>query len=236
MTTVLHIDNVSVSYGDVQALREVCLSVEAGAVIGLIGPNGAGKTTLLDVISGFVNATSGCVSLDGQRVDGLNPHRRARAGISRTFQSVDLFDDMTVAENLAVAAEAKTAALPDARRAAQLVGIDADDHRLAGALSLGERKRVALARALTSRPTLLLLDEPAAGLDHDERIALGSTLREIATSGTSVVLVDHDLSLVLETCDRVVVLDFGRVIADAAPATVRTDPAVTSAYVGTIRA
>jgi len=234
MTTVLHIDNVSVSYGDVQALREVCLSVEAGAVIGLIGPNGAGKTTLLDVISGFVNATSGCVSLDGQRVDRLSPHRRARAGISRTFQSVDLFDDMTIAENLAVAAEAKTAALPDARRAAQLVGIDADDHRLAGALSLGERKRVALARALTSRPTLLLLDEPAAGLDHDERIALGSTLREIATSGTSVVLVDHDLSLVLETCDRVVVLDFGRVIADAAPATVRTDPAVTSAYVGNI--
>src|SRR5438270_13249590 len=123
MTTVLHIDNVSVSYGDVQALREVCLSVEAGAVIGLIGPNGAGKTTLLDVISGFVNATSGCVSLDGQRVDRLSPHRRARAGISRTFQAVDLFDDMTIAENLAVPVVAKTVATPNSLRAAPLIGI-----------------------------------------------------------------------------------------------------------------
>jgi branched-chain amino acid transport system ATP-binding protein len=236
MTAVLEVDNVSVSYGDLHALREVSFSVEPGSVTGLIGPNGAGKTTLLDVISGFVKSTSGGVTLDGRRVDDLNPHRRARAGISRMFQSVDLFDDMTVAENLAVAAEAKTAGGTDPRRAAEIVGIDPVDRRLAGALSLGEHKRVALARALTSQPRVLLLDEPAAGLDQNERVELSAMLQAVAKAGISVVLVDHDLSLVLDTCDRVVVLDFGRVIADGEPAAIRNDPAVMSAYVGTVGA
>jgi len=233
VTALLELDNVSVSYGDVRALRGVGLSLEAGTITGLIGPNGAGKTTLLDVISGFVEAT-GVVMLEGRRIDRLTAHRRARVGISRTFQSIDLFDDMSIAENLAVAAEANRRAGTNLRPAAPLLGIETDDHRLAGALSLGERKRVALARALTSRPKLLLLDEPAAGLDQDERAELSATLRTIAASGTSIVLVDHDLSLVLDTCDRVVVLDFGRVIADGTPDTVRSDPAVMSAYVGTL--
>ena len=234
MTPLLEVDNVSVSYGDVHALREVRLTVQPGTVTGLIGPNGAGKTTLLDVISGFVRPTAGSVVFNGRALAGLHPHRRARVGISRTFQSVDLFDDMTVAENLAVAAEAKTSAGANPQRAAELVGIDTADGRLAGALSLGERKRVALARALTSAPSILLLDEPAAGLDQDERTLLSAMLRQIAASGTSVVLVDHDLALVLDSCDRVVVLDFGRVIADGEPAHIRDDPAVVSAYVGSV--
>jgi len=232
MTSLLDVDNISVSYGDVRALQDVRLTIEPGTVTGLIGPNGAGKTTLLDVISGFVTPTSGSVTLAGRKVDGLGPHRRARVGLGRTFQSVDLFDDMTIAENLAVAAESSTGDAGDARRAAELVGVDESDGRIAGAVSLGERKRVALARALTSRPSVLLLDEPAAGLDHGERARLGSILRAVADTGTSVVLVDHDLSFVLEQCDRVVVLDFGCIIADGAPAVVRNDPAVMAAYVG----
>jgi len=232
MTPLLEVDEVCVTYGDVRALRDVQLSFEPGTITGVIGPNGAGKTTLLDVISGFVAATSGSVRFEGHRLDRLSAHRRARMGIGRTFQSVDLFDDMSIAENLAVAAEASRSARADTGRAAEVAGLDQADRRLAGSVSLGERKRVALARALTARPRVLLLDEPAAALDHDERTRLTAMLREVARAGTSVVLVDHDLSLVLDTCDRVVVLDFGRVIADGSPQTVARDPAVLAAYVG----
>ena len=236
MTPLLEVRDVCVTYGDVRALLDVRLDFEPGTVTGVIGPNGAGKTTLLDVISGFVTATSGSVHFDGTRLDRLSAHRRARLGIGRAFQSVDLFDDMSIAENLAVAAEASRPGRADVSRAAEVAGLDPADRRLAGSVSLGVRKRVALARALTARPRLLLLDEPAAALDHDERARLAAMLREVASSGTSVVLVDHDLSLVLDTCDRVVVLDFGRVIADGPPEAVGRDPAVLAAYVGSASA
>ena len=232
MTTLLQLEGVCVSYGDVRALHDVTLSVSPGTVVGLIGPNGAGKTTLLDVVSGFVRNTSGSVLLDGAPLDQVSPHRRARLGLGRTFQSVDLFDDMSIADNLAVAAEAAPGGRVDVRRAADIVGIDATDRRLAGAVSLGERKRVAIARALTAQPRVLLLDEPAAGLDHHDRARLGELLRDIARAGPAVVLVDHDLSLVMDSCDRVVVLDLGRVLADGEPSVVRADPAVVAAYVG----
>ena len=231
--TALVVGDVSVAFGDVRALHDVGFALSAGTVTGLIGPNGAGKTTLLDVVSGFLRPDAGQVVLDGHPVTMLPAHRRAAARLGRTFQTVELFDDMSVAENLLVAAE--TAAVP-ARRAvdaAEAVGLDGADSRLAAVLSHGDRKRLALARALVAQPTVLLLDEPAAGLDPDERRQLADVVRDLAAQGTAVLLVDHDLGFVLETCERVIVLDFGQVIADADPAAIAADPAVASAYVGT---
>jgi branched-chain amino acid transport system ATP-binding protein len=232
MTAALSVEGVCVRFGDATVLRDVDLALAPATVTGLIGPNGAGKTTLLDVISGFVTPSGGSVVLDGRSIAGLAPHRRAAAGLGRTFQSVELFDDMSITENLLVAAETAGTGVAGAARAADLVGLSLDDRRPAGAASYGERKRLALARALARRPRVLLLDEPAAGLDADDRVQLVGRLRDIAADDTTVLLVDHDLRLVLEACDRVVVLDFGAVIADGDPDSIRSDPAVTAAYVG----
>jgi branched-chain amino acid transport system ATP-binding protein len=232
-TPALVVEDISVAFGDVRALREVGFALEPGTITGLIGPNGAGKTTLLDVVSGFLRPASGRVLLDGTCVTSLAAHRRAALRLGRTFQTVELFEDMSVAENLSVAAEAAGTGVDAVREAAQLVGIDNGDSRLASGLSHGDRRRLALARALVGRPAVLLLDEPAAGLDPDERRRLGEALRDVALRGAAVLLVDHDLGFVLETCDRVVVLDFGAVIADDTPAAIGANPAVAAAYVGT---
>ena len=231
--TALVVEDISVAFGDVRALRDVGFSLSAGTVTGLIGPNGAGKTTLLDVVSGFLRPGSGQVLLGGHRVTSLAAHHRARSRLGRTFQTVELFDDMSVAENLLVAAESAGVRTGRGDEAARAVGLDGSDRRLAGSLSHGDRKRLALARAVVGQPAVLLLDEPAAGLDPDERRQLAGVVREVATQGAAVLLVDHDLGFVLDTCDRVIVLDFGAVIADAPPAAIATDPAVAAAYVGT---
>ena len=229
----LVVEDIRVGFGDLQALRGVGFSLTAGAITGLIGPNGAGKTTLLDVVSGFVTPRSGQVLLDGRPVMSLAPHRRARSRLGRTFQTVELFDDLSVVENLQVAADAAGASREAAREAADAVGLDVTDGRLAGDLSHGDRKRLSLARALVAAPHVLLLDEPAAGLDPGERRQLADIMRQVASRGAAVVLVDHDLGFVLDTCDRIIVLDFGVVIADGTPAEIAGDPAVTAAYVGT---
>jgi ABC-type branched-subunit amino acid transport system ATPase component len=234
MTPALELTGVSVSFGALVALRDVDLAVEATTVTGLIGPNGAGKTTLLDVVSGFVPPTRGEVALAGRRLGSVRAHRRAALGLGRTFQAVELFDDMSIAENLVVAADSAGADADATRSAAQVVGLRPDDGRLAGRLSHGERKRLALARALVGRPRVLLLDEPAAGLDLAERQTLVAVVRDVAAAGAAVLLVDHDLGLVLQACDRVVVLDLGAVIADGTPEEIRTDPAVAAAYVGPV--
>ena len=233
--SALVVEGVSVAFGDVQALCDVGFALRPGSITGLIGPNGAGKTTLLDVVSGFLRPTSGQVVLDGHPVTSLPAHRRARARLGRTFQTVELFDDMSVAENLLVAAETAGVSRQRAVEAAHAAGLDGDDPRLAGGLSHGDRKRLALARAIVGGPAVLLLDEPAAGLDPDERRSLTDVVREVATQGAAVLLVDHDLGFVLETCDRVIVLDFGTVIADDAPSAIAADPAVAAAYVGAHR-
>ena len=223
---VMRVTGLSVSFGGVHALHEVCLEVREGELVGLIGPNGAGKTTLVDAVSGFVGYT-GQAELAGADIGGLPPHERARRGLGRTWQSTELFDDLDVRENLTVAA-------PDgsAEQTLGLVGMDWAARAMPGQLSMGQRKLVGVARALAARPRLLCLDEPAAGLDTRESEELGACLRVLADEGQSMLLIEHDMGLVMGICDRVVVLEFGQVIADGPPEVVRADPRVIAAYLG----
>ncbi len=244
----LAVRGLAVSYGGVQAVDDVSFTVEPGEIVGLIGPNGAGKTTTIDAISGFT-VSRGQVELAGRSLTSAPAYARARAGLVRTFQSVELFDDLSVRQNLAVAALPVRwwGPLVDAVAPRRGRHADVDDAldavgllELADArptdLSHGQRRLVALARALASRPRVVLLDEPAAGLDTDETEALGTLLHTLRDRGIGVLLVDHDMSLVLTTCLRIVVLDFGRVIATGAPDEIRRDPNVVRAYLGSSEA
>ncbi|MBM3670941.1 MAG: ABC transporter ATP-binding protein [Actinobacteria bacterium] len=239
--------DVSVNYGGVCAVDRASLAVEPGQLVGLIGPNGAGKTSLVDAISGFVPISTGRVLFDGVDLARSKPHQRARAGLVRTFQSLELFDDLSVRDNLLAASErppwwrlAGEVAWPRLGRdqlaeidgALESVGIAELAGRSPGEISQGQRKLVAVARALATHPKLLLLDEPASGLDTDESAELGRRLRTLLDRGTSMLLVDHDMGLVLEVCDHLVVLDFGRVIATGPPSVVRGDRSVIEAYLG----
>ena len=224
---MLRTAGLSVQFGGVRALDDLSIDVGAGELVGLIGPNGAGKTTCIDAVSGFV-AYRGSVLLDDEPVDGLPPHRRARLGVVRSFQAVELFDDLDVRGNLLVAAAGR--AIDDA---VDVFGIGPLLGRATGELSEGERKLVGLARALARRPRVLLLDEPAAGLDTGESSELGERLRAVVDGGVSVLVVDHDMELVLGVCDRVHVIDRGRLLASGTPDVVRDDPLVTAAYLGT---
>jgi ABC-type branched-subunit amino acid transport system ATPase component/ABC-type branched-subunit amino acid transport system permease subunit len=227
-TAVLRVNGLSVAFGGVHALSDVDLEVREGELVGLIGPNGAGKTTLIDAVTGFVHFT-GSVQLDGRDVGRMAAYQRARLGLGRTWQSTDLFDDLDVRENLTVASTKDTGEV-DTTLAS--VGIDVAAEAMPGQLSQGQRKLVGIARALASSPRLVCLDEPAAGLDTNESQQLGARLRELADQGQSTLLIDHDMGLVLSICDRVVVLEFGKVIADDVPDVVRRDPNVISAYLG----
>jgi branched-chain amino acid transport system ATP-binding protein len=225
----LEVRGLTVRFGPVEAVTDVDLDLRAGTVTGLIGPNGAGKTTVIDALTGLVPASSGDISLAGRPIERLSVHRRARLGVARTFQSLELFEDLTVGENLLVAAEA---AGGGAAWADDLAGLGATVDLLPSQLSNAQRRLVALTRAVAGRPTVLLLDEPAAGLDPVGRQALGRRLRALAGDGAAVLLVDHDLSLVLDVCDEVTVLDRGRVIATGPPAELWSDPKVQAAYLG----
>jgi ABC-type branched-subunit amino acid transport system ATPase component len=239
---------IDVRYGGVHALRAVDLEVGEGQLVGLIGPNGAGKTTFIDAITGFTRA-GGRITLDGRDLSGLPPHRRARRGLARTWQSGELFDDLTVTENLAVSAQHPSwwAAIGETlgrgvrngaavTEALDLLGLRHLADAPASSISQGQRKLVGVARALAARPRMICLDEPAAGLDTAESAELGRHLRAVADSGTAMLLVDHDMGLVLGICDHVVVLEFGTVIAAGPPAHIRNDPAVLTAYLGTCTA
>jgi branched-chain amino acid transport system ATP-binding protein len=243
---VLDIEGLTVTFGGLHALHDVDLTVPEGAVIGLIGPNGAGKTTLIDAVTGFVPCSSGRVTFAGTDLAGAGPAERAQRGLVRTFQSLELFEDLSVAENLQVAAEQprwwqpladavrpRRAEAEGARWALEVLDLGAVAGRRPDELSHGQRKLVAVARALATRPRLVLLDEPAAGLDRDETEALGERIRGLPEHGVAVLLVDHDMGLVLSTCERVVVLETGGVIADGPPDAIRGDPAVVEAYLGT---
>ena len=245
---LLDVRELTVNYGGVAANLAIDLQVERGTVVGLIGPNGAGKTTLIDAVTGFTVPTAGRVVFDGVELTGLGPAARARAGLARTFQSVELFDDLTVRDNLAVAASQPRwysllvdLVVPGRRRhegadrverALAAMGLHDLADRRGSDLSHGQRTLVGMARALAAEPSLVLLDEPAAGLDTGESRQLGTRIRGLAADGLSILLIDHDMELVMDVCDDVYVLDFGRVIAHGPPAVVRADPQVVAAYLG----
>jgi len=242
--SVLSARGISVSFGGVHAVVDVDLDVEAGQLVGLIGPNGAGKTTFIDAICGFVDHR-GTVTLDGEDITSALPHRRARRGLARTWQSTELFDDLSVRENLVVAARHPSMletvkelfSTPATRHgvveeALELLSLGDLAAAMPSELTQGQRKLVAVARALAARPKLLCLDEPAAGLDAQESAALGRHLREVVDEGTPILLVDHDMGLVLGICDQLIVIEFGRVIARGTAAEIRQDPKVVAAYLG----
>ena len=246
MNPLLEVVDLSVRYGGMVAVDGVTFDVEPGQVVGLIGPNGAGKTSCIDGLTGFHPLSRGIVRFAGEDVTDLPPQQRARRGFVRTFQALDLFEDLTVRQNLDVGATTPTwrDTLADALRprrrdaaavneALELVGLSDLAHRHPSDLSNGQRHLVALGRALVARPRLVLLDEPAAGLDEQESTELGELLRRLPGRDITVLIVDHDMSLVLGVCDQINVLDVGSLIASGTPAEVRVDPTVIAAYLGT---
>ncbi len=245
MTAVLEASKISVSFGSVKALVDVDLEVPPGKLVGLIGPNGAGKTTLIDAVTGFVPAT-GTVVLNGRDISAEPPHVRSHLGLARTWQTLELFDDLSVQENCVVASRRPStlgtlaqivlgrrqptqAAVEEAIRILELEEVAG---RMPSELPQGKRKLVGVARALAGQSKLILLDEPASGLDTNESFDLGRRLRRVVDEGVAMLLVDHDMALVLNVCDYVYVIDFGRVLAHGAPAEVRANEKVLAAYLG----
>src|SRR4051812_16632352 len=235
---MLATDSVSVRFGGNLALDRVSVGAESGAITGLIGPNGAGKTTLFNVVTGLLSPATGTVFLDGHDVTKAAPHRRARMGLARTFQRLELFRLLSVRSNIRVAADLHRSHTRDrtidveavADEVLARLGLSALAESRVDELPTGLARLVEIGRALATRPRVLLLDEPASGQDEGETAALAELMRALADDGMAVVLVEHDVDLVMQTCDHIHVLDFGSLLADGTPDEIRNNPAVMAAY------
>lgn len=235
MAAMLEVRNLTIRYGGVVAVDDATFAVERNEVLGVIGPNGAGKTTTFNAIAGAVRPTKGSVHFEGQRIDRLKPHARARRGVARTFQTVRLFKSMTVEENVLIAASS-VARLPEARRRTtetlERLGLADLADRSIGGLPLAHQKRAEIARGLATNPALLLLDEMMSGLNLKETGELVGTVRGLVDEGLTLLVVEHVLRVINEIADRVVVFDHGRLIATGTPRAVMSDDRVIEAYVG----
>jgi branched-chain amino acid transport system ATP-binding protein len=233
---LLDIAGLSRRFSGIVAVDSVSFAVQPSTIHGLIGPNGAGKTTCFNLISGLTAADAGQITLGGIRLDRLPPHARTRAGLARTFQNIRLFGEMTVLENVLCGQHARPLPAQAAKAAAfdllDLVGLAAEAGRRADELPYGDQRRLEIARALASAPRLMLLDEPAAGMNPTETADLAALLQRVRARGTTLLLVEHDMHFVMKLCDRITVLNFGRVIAEGSPRAIRENGAVIEAYLG----
>ena len=238
---LLEVRGANVRFGGHAAVRDVSLDVEAGQITGLIGPNGAGKTTTFNVITGLQDTVGGRVVLDGKDITDAKAHVRARAGIARTFQRLEVFGSLTARENILTAAEIRKSwahnrhgdPAAETDRLLERVGIQSVAHERVDAMPTGLARLVELARALATQPKVLLLDEPASGLDESESESFAHLLLELADEGMAILLVEHDVQLVMKVCANIYVLDFGAILAVGTPEEIQSNPAVLDAYLGT---
>lgn len=248
---ILEVKDLAVSFGGIKAVNGLTFSVHEGEIVSVIGPNSAGKTSAFNCISGFYRPNQGSVVFDGSPITRNKPSRITQLGMARTFQNVRLFKEMTVLENVKTGMHTRlkqnvfdamlhtpryrrseAQCTEDARGWLDFVGFRADDELLVTQLPYGEQRRVEIARALATQPKLLLLDEPAAGLNHNEKQELMELIRKIRNLGVGIVLIEHDMGLVMEISERIVVLNYGKEIADGTPEQIKNDPAVIAAYLG----